>query len=207
MVDRIASWRHAWMAVGVAEPDAALLAALLARYAEAQRAYHTLQHLDECLALFEAVSVCAERPGEVALALWFHDAIYDVQGRDNEARSAAWAREALLAAGVDGAAVARVVQLIMATRHDVLPLTVDAKLLVDIDLAILGAEASRFAQYEQQIRQEYAWVAPAVFAAKRAAVLAGFLARPRIYATDALFMRLELPARANLQAAILQLGT
>ena len=46
----------------------------------------------------------------------------------------------------------------MATRHAALPAGGDEQLLVDIDLAILGASAARFAEYERQIRAEYAFV-------------------------------------------------
>ena len=86
-----ASWSDAWRALG-ASADDALLAELLARYAEGQRAYHTLQHLGECLVHLARERDGAERPAEVALALRYHDAIYDVHRHDNEARSADWAR-------------------------------------------------------------------------------------------------------------------
>ena len=39
-----------------------------------------------------------------------------------------------------------------------MPATHDAQLLVDIDLAILGASKSRYDQYEKQVRFEYQWV-------------------------------------------------
>src|SRR5690606_13982957 len=119
-------------------------------------AYHTLQHLGECLALHAAHAAHAARPAEVALALWFHDAVYDLQASDNEARSAEWAQETMRAAGASAQAVARVHALVMATCHSALPEGPDAELLVDIDLAILGATPARFAEYERQIRVEYA---------------------------------------------------
>ena len=70
-----------------------------------------------------------------------------------------------------------------------------------IDLAILGAPTARFADYERQIRAEYAWVAPEVFAVKRRAVLRGFLARPAICAMPTLHQRLERLAHDNLRRA------
>jgi predicted metal-dependent HD superfamily phosphohydrolase len=109
------------------------------------------------------------------------------------------------AAGAPPAAIARVVALIDATRHDATPGDADACALVDIDLGILGASAERYARYEDEVRREYAWVPEPAFRAGLAAILRGFLARPRIYATDA-FARLEAPARANLAGAIARLA-
>jgi len=186
--------------------SAALQAELLARYAEPHRAYHTQQHLSECLALFDELRHLAVHPAEVEAALWFHDAIYDVHRHDNEALSADWARAALLQASASVDVAARVHALVMATRHSVAPQTSDEQLLVDIDLAILGAPPQRFAEYEAQIRREYAHVPQDVFTAKRGEILAGFLARPVLYGTAALRERLDATARANLRAAIASLA-
>ncbi|MDM0113034.1 N-methyl-D-aspartate receptor NMDAR2C subunit [Variovorax sp. J22R133] len=196
------SWQEAWADIGVAVPDEALFNELVARYSEPQRHYHTLQHLRECLDGFERERASAERPGEVALALWFHDAIYDLNAHDNEARSADWARSALLAAGAAADVAERVHSLVMATRHDVQPVDADARLLVDIDLSILGAPAERFAEYEQQIRREYAHVPQDTFEARRRQILASFLARDPLYQTPGVRARCEASARANLRHAI-----
>ena len=200
-----ASWRRAWADVGVAAADAALLQRLLAAWCEPQRRYHTLQHLAECIAAFTAARALAGRPGEVELALWFHDAIYDVHRDDNEALSADWAHAALAGAGAGEGAAARVRELVLATRHAAPASTPDEGLLVDIDLSILGAPAERFAQYEAQVRAEYAWVDEATFRRRRREVLTGFLARPTIYATDHFRTLLEAVARANLGRSIEQL--
>lgn len=90
----------------------------------------------------------------------------------------------------------------MATEHTAAPLVGDAALLVDIDLAILGTTPARFAAYERQIRQEYAWVPEALFVEKRRAVLQGFTARPQLYTTAYFQERLEATARRNLQQAL-----
>ena len=57
------------------------------------------QHLGECLDHLSREAAAAERPAEVALALWFHDAFYDVHRSDNELRSADWAAKAMIDAG------------------------------------------------------------------------------------------------------------
>lgn len=192
------SWNRCWSELGAQGDGHALMQRLVAAYEEPQRRYHTLQHLTDCLSLFSDHRHMAVEPAEVEAALWFHDAIYDVTARDNEARSAAWAVEALSSAGVDAERVERVSRLILATRHASLPQGRDQQLLVDIDLAILGAARARFEEYEIQIRAEYAWVPESLFHRKRAEVLASFLARQPIYGTPPLRDALERQARENL---------
>lgn len=199
------SWQRAWTALGASGDGLALRQRLLEAWSEPQRQYHTLQHLEESVAMLEPQLALAGHPGELEMALWFHDAVYDVKGDDNEARSAHWATRELQAASVPAAAIERVQQLIMATCHDALPETVDARLLVDVDLAILGSTPDRFAEYELQVRQEYAWVPGLLFRRKRRALLAQFLARPRIYNTDVFQQALEMSARGNLRRSLARL--
>jgi predicted metal-dependent HD superfamily phosphohydrolase len=150
------------------------------------------------------VAALAERPAEVEAALWFHDAVYEIGRPDNEERSAAWARTALLAAGVPEASAERVQRRVLATRHTQPPSGPDENLLVDIDLAILGACEARFAEYERQIRAEYAAVPEAQFRERRLAILGSFLFRFRIYGTGHFQSLLEERARANLMRAVAQ---
>lgn len=197
-----AGWQRAWAGVGAGGSGESVHAALVERYAEPHRAYHTLQHLGECLAAFEPLRHLAQHPAEVEMALWFHDAVYDVHRHDNEEASAEWARAALLAAGAPAQAAARVAALVLATRHQAAPRGADETVLVDIDLAILGAEAPRFAEYERQIRTEYAFVPEAQFRQRRQHILRSFLERPQIYGSEPLRAALEQRARRNLRRAV-----
>ncbi|MCW5628276.1 MAG: N-methyl-D-aspartate receptor NMDAR2C subunit [Rhodoferax sp.] len=199
-------WQAAWRALAPRMPAPALLAQLAARYAEPHRHYHTLQHLDACLRHLDTMRTLAQRPDEVALALWFHDAIYDIGAADNEARSADWARAELLALGAADEVAQRVHALVMVTRHDQPPRTPDQELLLDVDLAILGAPTALFDAYEQQVRLEYQAVPPAAFRSNRRRILQGFVDRPRIYHTAAFHDTREAQARANLQRSIQALG-
>ena len=199
------SWARAWSGLGASGPGLELRDALLAAWDTPQRHYHTLRHLHESLALFEQQAALASRPAEVEIALWFHDAIYDPRAKDNEERSARWADTALAGAGVASEVCSRVAKLVMATRHEALPATGDEALLVDIDLAILGAGEERFDEYETEVREEYAWVPGAIFRHKRREILAQFMARPAIYSTPPLRERLEGRARENLRRAVVRL--
>ncbi len=193
------SWSRAWRGLRLRGSGEPVRNALLAAYQEPHRKYHTLQHLDECLSQFDAVRHLGEYPSEVELGLWFHDAIYDVARSDNEQRSADWAGAALVEAGAPASVVERVELLILATRHTGAPTAPDEQLLVDIDLAILGADADRFAEYERQIRDEYGFVPRPQFESRRRAILQSFLARDRIYNTPHFHSELEARARANLE--------
>ncbi len=192
------SWARAWRGVSARGDGLSSRDRLLAAYREMHRAYHTLQHLGECLTLFETAGVQADRPSEVEIALWFHDAVYDVVAVDNEERSAAWAESALREAGVDEPAIERVRAAVLATRHAVPAATHDERLTVDIDLAVLGASMERFAEYEIQIRREYGFVPEALFHEKRRAILDGFLRRESVFATPWFVVRFEAAARRNL---------
>lgn len=199
-------WRRTWRSLGVAAGDDAAFQELMRRYAEPHRAYHTRRHLAVCFEHWDAVRDDAGKPGEVELALWYHDAVYDPQRGDNEERSAALAAEAMQRAGLDPGARERVHGLILATRHAEATLEGDAALLADVDLAILGAAPARFDEYEREVRREYAWVPMPIFRRKRRAVLEAFLARPRLYATEHFHRTLEAQARANLARSVAALG-
>lgn len=195
-----------WKGLGAASADPALFHELLCRYSEKHRSYHTLQHLDECFAWLPLTSSFAERPHEIELALWFHDAIYDVKRQDNEQKSAEWAKAAALRSGLPTSAAERVYELVMVTRHSAVPEGTDAKILVDIDLSILGAAPERFDEYERQVREEYAWVPGLLFRRTRRKILEEFIARPQIFNTDHFFNSHEARARSNLQRSLEKLG-
>jgi predicted metal-dependent HD superfamily phosphohydrolase len=199
-------WLQLWQRFGVPRhADNGLADAfehLTQRYAEKHRHYHTAQHIGECLAQFDAARELCVHEGEVEIALWFHDALYEPRAKDNEAQSAAWAERVMRAAGLSQESRDEVYALIMKTRHDALPETNDEKVLVDIDLSILGTDAARFDEYERQVRAEYAWVPGFVFKRERRKVLQAFLDRPSIYATDNFKNQLEKKARENLARSL-----
>lgn len=175
---------------------------LLDAYSQKHRYYHTVTHIDHCLSEFDAASELAHEPAEVELALWFHDAIYDPLSANNEAKSAHWACELLDRGGINSERVERVRAHILATRHEAPAELDDSKLVVDIDLSILGVDEAAYASFEANVRQEYRWVPGPLFRSKRAEILASFLARPTIYSTIPFQDRYEAPARRNLAAAI-----
>ncbi|PUA28362.1 MAG: hypothetical protein B0W54_18050 [Cellvibrio sp. 79] len=197
-------WQHLMLALGIGgNPETYLQ--LIAAYSESHRHYHTGAHVDACLKHLDQVRLLANHSAEIEIALWFHDAIYKPRSSSNELDSANWCCSFLMANEVDAEVIARVHQLIMATCHNVASSSNDEQLLVDVDLAILGAPENIYWQFEDNVRKEYKWVPGFIFRAKRKEILDGFLQRERIYNSDYFFQTLEQQARINLRAAIARL--
>jgi len=205
MKTSLEDWQSVWRELGASSANEELYHQLVASYSEPHRKYHTIQHLNECLTHLESVRSLADHANEVELALWFHDAIYDTTKKDNEQRSAEWARASVLAAGVSSEKADRIYELIMATMHKAVPVGRDAELLVDIDLGILGAGADRFDDYEMQVREEYSWVPESLYRAARRKVLEQFVTREWIYSTDIFRSNYETRARANIARSLARL--
>jgi predicted metal-dependent HD superfamily phosphohydrolase len=201
----LAHWQSAWRELGVSNADNSLFHQLIACYSEPHRKYHTMQHLNECFAHLETLRLAAERPAEVEVAVWFHDAIYETRRKDNEERSADWACDSALASGLSTDSAARIYDLVMVTKHNVVVFSRDAEVLVDIDLGILGTEAARFDEYENQIRAEYSWVPWPLYRRERRRVLHQFLSRQTIYCTEHFRASYEAQARDNIARSLARL--
>jgi predicted metal-dependent HD superfamily phosphohydrolase len=199
-------WDAAWQDLAIEPPPAAALNELLGRHLQPHRRFHSLRHLEECFASFAPMRSETEHPGEVQLALWFHDATYFPRRKDNEESSARFAEQVLRKAGAAPETLQRIRELILATRHDAVPHTQDARVLVDVDLSILGAASERFDEYETQLRAEYAHVPDVVFRVGHARILKQMLARPSIYCTAQFKSLLEAQARKNIERALARLS-
>ena len=161
-------WLPLWQRLGGLGDAARWHQHLVKACGEPQRAYHSLQHLDECLRVFDEAKGFMEQPDLIEMALWFHDAVYDPRSGENEALSA---EKALGALG--GTQTAReVARLILLTKSHQPGEGPDDEWVIDIDLAIFAQSPERVMEYEQQIRAEYAWVPETVYREKRAEVLA-----------------------------------
>ena len=170
-------------------------ARLDALYAEPHRHYHTRPHIESVLALLPSPSPA------LALAAWLHDAVYDPRRGDNEERSAELARALLAPLGVPATVVAEAERLILLTKaHEADD--PDGQALLDADLAVLAAPEDGYDAYAAAIRREYDWVPEEDWRAGRAAVLARFLARPRIYHR----LGKDGAARRNLSRELARLG-
>ena len=165
--------------------------------------YHDLRHLTEVLDRLDDLDragVAFDRV-PVALAAWFHDAVYD--GRPEAEERSAMLAEATLP-DPPAAEVARLVR--MTEHHQAFPDDLNAAALSDADLAILAADPARYDAYARDVRIEYAQVAEADFRAGRAAILSDLLAGPSLFRTAQGQAMWEASARANVRAEIERLS-
>ncbi len=189
--------------------DRRLLDGLLARHREKQRRYHTATHVAWVLRHVEelAASEPVERLGEVVAAAFYHDAVYEPTHPANERASARLARRDLTALGWAGDAADRVAAMIEATEHGASPEpTGDTAVLLDADLAVLGADPAAYSTYVEQVRSEYRHVDDADWRAGRSELLRSLLDRDTIFTTPTGRERWESRARANLAAELATLG-
>jgi predicted metal-dependent HD superfamily phosphohydrolase len=181
---------------------------LIEAYSAPERGYHDLRHLDEVLDRLEELAAAGARfdPTTVALAAWFHDAVYD--GRSGaEARSAHWAHASLVESGVPAPTAEEVARLVRLTeRHDPRPEDLDGSTLCDADLAVLASPAPRYAEYVAGVRREYAHVPDKLFRSARARLLQDLLGRPFVFATGHGRALWEAAARANIAAELSRLA-
>lgn len=176
---------------------------IVMRYSEEARAYHTLNHLQQLFAQFDHIQHYLQQPHIVALALYYHDAIYNPKGADNELKSAEYALDKL-SGYLSIEQCERIYTLIMMTAtHELEDMTdLDGAYLLDMDLSILGAAWQEYEHYAQAVRREYAHVATDDYRRGRIAVLKGLLAHPKLYLTDDYYHRLEQQARLNIKREI-----
>lgn len=199
-------WQNLWYRMGRESKDVdTLYFKLVEAYSEPHRAYHNLKHVISCLQEFDTVKELAEHPDEIEMAIWFHDAVYDTHAKDNEEKSVQWATKTLIAAGVTKESVGRISDLIMVTTHNAFPAESDTRLMVDVDLAVLGKLAEDYCEYERNIRREYGWVPRVVYDKARSAILKSFLERESIYQLDIFKSKYEMQARNNIEKAIQQI--
>lgn len=168
-------------------------------YAEGQRAYHNLSHIHSMLYLTQEFNDLIEQPDMLQLAIWYHDIIYDPARKDNELKSAKYAKD-VLSTYLDESMLTALQALINSTaKHQpLIPHPVNHWLL-DLDLAVLASNRSTYEAYKAAIRQEYIMYPKFLYRPGRKKVLKQFLERDQIYFTELFQTRYETIARDNLE--------
>jgi predicted metal-dependent HD superfamily phosphohydrolase/phosphopantetheine adenylyltransferase len=140
------------------------------RYREGSRHYHNLEHIAHTLQELNRISFCTGLTvsglHKVAVALLFHDAVYDPTRSDNESWSATLMKSH--AAHSDPS-------LVMATAGHEPSSRLTEITVVACDLAILGRSPIEYQRYAEQIRKEYSFVPEKIYRQERTKVLTKLL--------------------------------
>ena len=174
---------------------------LLAAYDDPGRAYHNRVHLSEVLERIDVLLAAEPAQGvdrdALLLAAWFHDAVYDSAG-NNEERSARLAERVLATAAAPPLLIDEVARLVRLTAtHKPGADDRTGKVLCDADLGILAGDDARYREYAEAVRQEYAVIPDDQFRAGRADILRRLLASPTLFSTSFAQQHWEDTARRN----------
>lgn len=135
-------------------PDWSELHRLIRLYGGDGRHYHTLRHVADCLRFMKKTFGTEGRQSEAILAIIYHDCIYDVRSKDNEERSAdefsGYATNRFSAEFV-----AKVRDLILATKNHMPVEDRMTQIVLDSDLHILAADWRAYKKYATNVWREY----------------------------------------------------
>ncbi len=167
-------------------------------YSEPHRHYHTLHHIEAMLSGLDTHRPTFDDLQVAALALIYHDIIYDPARQDNETQSAARLSDRF-STHIDPARVARACRHIEATRRHDPTDDADTNLVLDLDMSILGAPWPDYLAYAAGVYAEYAPIygAEAYAMGRVKLFLEPTQSKARIFLTSH-FAALEAQARDNL---------
>lgn len=197
-MDLQARWKDLAEALGILKRADEIWQVMYTAYGEPHRHYHNLTHIRAVIRNADHLRGQFENPDVAALALFFHDIIYDAARSDNEDRSADLLRDTL--PEIDTTAAE---SMIRATKSHRQTDDADTNLLLDIDMAILGTGWPDYLAYAQGVYREYLPVYghDAYAAGRVATFLEPTLTHDRLFLTPD-FAGRETQARDNLHREI-----
>ena len=185
-------------------------------YSEPQRFYHTLRHIGHMVWLIKhepVISANIQSFTHVAVTVFFHDIVYDPKSKDNEDKSSELFLSFYTEAACQSIDGLLVHEYIMATKTHFTDEhshasnnwgSTDMHTVLDLDMAILSVEQSKYNDYADKIRHEYCHHAEDVYCKRRIHVLEQFLTH-RIYCCESVHKAWEESARQNILAEIIRL--
>jgi predicted metal-dependent HD superfamily phosphohydrolase len=193
-----------------ATPDWDEFAKIMAAYGEKRRKYHGIRHLvhgfDVIRILLKEIPLTMREGAILMLAFFYHDIVYVVGNKNNEANSVKVAIPYAMKIMRDDECL-RMGNLIIGTADHQTFSSTDPlwDIMNDADLAILSARPDIYKKYSKKVWQEYgAIVKRPQFAAGRASFLKEFNKNP-IFRTHYM-MRKEAAAKQNIISEILDLS-
>jgi pantetheine-phosphate adenylyltransferase len=146
---------------------------ILAKHSESHRYYHHTGHLVSLLTqMSDLPQLDTLTTAALKYAIFFHDIIYNPQSKTNEVDSKNLFSQFAQEINLDGVIATLTEDTILATAHHFqTPKDPRTNYFLDLDLSILGASESEFAQYEQAIRLEYGFVPEDIYQVERAKIM------------------------------------
>ncbi len=173
-------------------------------YTHKSRYYHNLSHIYNMLIQAEEIEAKIDDYDAFRFSIWYHDIIYKSSKKDNEIKSADFAKKELKSIHFDEKRIEIVVNLIKSTqKHNILLFNnSDNAFLLDIDLSILGTDWKTYEKYITNIRKEYAIYPDFIYKKGRKKAMQHFLERAHIFFTSEFKTKLENQARENITKEI-----
>ena len=168
-------------------------------YSDKSRFYHNLSHLGNMYNQLLEVKNLIDDFDVVLFSLFYHDVVYDSSKKDNEERSADFARERMQTLGFSEERILKCVAQILETKGHSISKDNDTNFFTDADLSILGLDWDLYSEYAQNVRKEYSNYPTIIYKMGRRKVLKHFLVMERIFKTDHFFEKFEVLARENLR--------
>lgn len=173
------------------------------RYTVTARHYHNLQHIDHLLQLATKHRDQLQDWDNVIFSIFYHDIVYNVFRKDNEARSADMADKRLATLCVTADRIRVVKEFIKATqKHQVpegAPYASDLAWFLDFDMSILACPWEQYEYYARQVRKEYRLYPDLMYNPGRRGFLQHTLQAGNIFHTPYFREQYTAIARANLQ--------
>ena len=177
---------------------------LIIAYSEAQRHYHTLDHILEMLSLLNE-SGCVEPAAR--WATWYHDIVYLPGHKNNEEKSALKAVSSLKSIGINNDIAQLVQNIILATQSHISSSDSSHFLLtvLDADMAILGSNQNSYMKYCHAISMEFGHIPRLAYEHGRGRFIRSVASQERIYQTAWFYDRFEKLARENIQQELIKI--
>lgn len=171
------------------------------QYNNSSRYYHNLQHIESCLALLDKYKNLAKNYNTLYLAIIFHDYIYDPSSIYNEIDSACafMIKTHIFPVNEPDNPIAKVIELILATKHDKILTNSDEQLIADIDLSSLGLPTEEFDKNWENIRKEFWFIDDNKFLGSRLKILNELANKKHIFYHQEFINEFEEQARKNIK--------
>lgn len=192
-----ARFERLWRQAGGGPESQKVFSELYALYSGPDRFYHSLEHIERCLAHYDRATPELGVHSAVEMAIWCHDVVYDTGASDNEARSVEWF-SSRGKGSLSSAYLEEVSEIILATRHTAAPNNSSAQFMVDVDLAGLGQSWDTFFADTQNLFKEAGSKTKANFYRSQCAFLQNLANRPFIFSTPHFRSAYEQTARDNI---------